>query len=491
MASNGMPETEMSPPPRTLRQTIFSNFKWLTVSTGITTVSTVIANAMLARKMGASVFGEWAVVAVSASWIAIMRGGIGSHLTRLTSARPEASRTLLAPCWVLMFAWSVLLGACGLAMNAALQSPRLAVASGLAIAGTFLMALSYMIVSAFAGRDQMQWSLVDSSQALGFSVVVLLAPAKYLNCLTVASIFLLASALASAPSIAVGTIKLRPSIPPKMFRAAWGLARDNMWLVAIQLLGAFHVSLDLCLLRLFRDPAQVGLFAAALKVIVAVRLLPWLLMSSLIPELSRSAVKDRQLRSRVWVTVMNTLLPLEGVFVLILGLMPASILGFLYSRSYRDSSVALTILGVSLIPHCLWQVLAVNVMSAGQYWSHFLASLFCLVVHTVASLVLIPRYGATGAALAFGIAECAALFSIAMAASRGIGLFSFAGLWRFSACLGISAAAIVVLVLRAWPPPVVLATALTVYAVLLLKAGVISLASMGSILAAGLGREQS
>jgi len=146
---------------------------------------------------------------------------------------------------------------------------------------------------------------------------------------------------------------------------------------------------------------------------------------------------------------------------------------------------------VSLIPHCLWQVLAVNVMSAGQYWSHFLASLFCLVVHTVASLVLIPRYGATGAALAFGIAECAALFSIAMAASRGIGLFSFAGLWRFSACLGISAAAIVVLVLRAWPPPVVLATALTVYAVLLLKAGVISLASMGSILAAGLGREQS
>jgi O-antigen/teichoic acid export membrane protein len=491
MASNGVPETATSPTLRTLRQTIFSNFKWLTVSTGITTVSTVVANAMLARKLGASAFGEWAVVAVSASWIAIMRGGIGSHLTRLTSAAPQAAQALLAPCWVLMFAWSVLLGAFGLAMNAALQSPRLALASALAITGTFLMALSYMIVSAFAGRDQMQWSLVDSSQALGFAVIVLFAPAKYLNCLTVASMFLLTSALAAAPSMAVGTIKLKPSIPQKMLRAAGRLARDNLWLVGIQLLCAFHVSIDLCVLRLFRDSTQVGLFAAALKVIVAVRLLPWLLMSSLIPELSRTSMQDRQLRSRVWGTVMNRLLPLEGVFVLMLGFMPASILGFLYSRSYRDSSVALMILGVSLIPHCLWQVLAVHVMSAGQYWTHFLASLFCLVVHAAASVVLIPRYGATGAALAFGIAECAALFGMAMAAARGIGFHSFAGLWRFSACLGISAAAVVVLVLRAWPPLVVFAIALTVYAALLLKAGVISLASLGSIVAAGLRREPS
>jgi len=472
-----------------LRQRFLSNFKWLTVSTGVTIVSTVVANAMLARKMGASVFGDWALVAVSAAWIATMRGGIGSHLTRLTSATPETPRTLLAPSWVLMFAWSVPLGGFGLAMNATLQSSRLAVASALAITGTFLMAQSYMVASAFAGRDRMQWSLVDSAQALGFAVIVLIAPAKYLNCLTVAGLFLLTSVLASVPSMAVGAIRLQPSIPQKMFRAVRELAHDNMWLVGIQLLCAFHLSVDLCVLRLFRDSTQVGLFAAALKVVVAVRLLPWLLMSSLIPELSRRSLEDGQLANRVWMTVMKTLLPLEGAFVLMLGFMPAGILGFLYSRSYRDSSVTLMILGVSLIPHCLWQVLGASVMSAGHYWSHFLASLFCLVVHILASVVLIPLYGATGASLAFGIGECAALGGIAMAASRGIGFFSFAGLWRFSACLGISAASVLVLVLRAWPPSVVFAIALTVYAVMLVKSGVVSLAGMGSMLAAGLRRE--
>jgi hypothetical protein len=48
---------------------------------------------------------------------------------------------------------------------------------------------------------------------------------------------------------------------------------------------------------------------------------------------------------------------------------------------------------------------------------------------------------------------------------------------------------VLVLVLRAWPPSVVFAIALTVYAVMLVKSGVVSLAGMGSMLAAGLRRE--
>lgn len=470
---------------------ILSNLKWLTVSTGITTVSTVFATAILARKMGASAFGEWAVVAVSASWIATMRGGVGTHLTRLISAAPELSRSLLVPGWVLMFAWSILLGAFGLATNALLQPAHLAVASALAITATSIMALSYMVVAVFVGRDQMQWTLVDSAQAVAFAVAALLTPAKFLNCLTVAAIFLLASAAASAPSMIVGAVQLKASLPPKILATARSLARDNLWLVAIQLLCAFHLSIDLCVLRRFRDPAQVGLFAAALKVVVAARLLPWLVMGSLIPELSRSASQDRALTGGVWRMAMNTLLPLDGILVLLLSFMPGTILGILYSHSYRYASPALVVLGLSLIPHCLWQVLSATVMSAGEYWNHFVASLLCLLLHAGAALLLIPSYGATGGALAFGFGECTALFLIALAASRTLGWFPFAGLWRCCACLGISAAAAALLIRWAWPPFPVLATALTVYGLLLFRAGIVSPAAMASLLAGGLRRQPS
>jgi len=466
---------------RALRDVV-SNLRWLTLSTGLTIVSTAVANAMLARKMGAASFGEWAIVAATTSWIFVIRGGIGSHLTRLSSTAEDVAQNLLAPSWMLMVIWGIALGAFGLIVNVALQSQRLLTASLLAFAGTFVGALSYLIVAVFAGRNQMQWSLADSAQAWLLALCVVLIPAKYLSCTMVASIFLVTSAMPAIPCLAMGVRRLKPAITRSLFEAAWGVAPDNVWLIGIQLLVTFHLSIDICLLRLFRDSAQVGLFAAALKVIIAVRLLPWLVMTSLIPELSRSSLQDNQFASRVWSTMMNTLLPIEGVFVLIFAFMPGRVLGALYSHSFRGSSPALIILGISLIPHCLWQVLSASMMSAGQYKKHFLASLFCLVVHAAASATLIVRYGATGASWAFGIAECAALFSIAVAAWRGLGSFSFSVLWRYVACLGFPAAIGAISVMRGWSPVMVCTIVLIGYVIALLKAGVVSPARVGTLL---------
>jgi O-antigen/teichoic acid export membrane protein len=470
------------------RRHILSNLKWLTVSTFITTLSIVVSNAMLARKMGTSTFGEWALVTATASWIAVIRGGVGSHLTRLSSSSPELAQTLLTPSWVLMAAWSVALGGFALAVNISLQSQGIFASSILAISGTTLTAMSYVVVSAFAGRDQMQWSLVDSTQVFALAVVVSLVPAKYLNTLTVAAIFLGTSAMVAVPCLAMGIAKLKPTIPKKLIHATWRLACENVWLVGIQLLVAFHLSIDICLLRMFRDPAQVGLFAAALKVITAARLLPWLVMTSLIPELSRSSMEDGRLVSRVWTTVGNTLLPMVGGGVLILFFMPGSILGLLYSHSFSGSSTALIILGVSLIPHCLWQVLGVSVMAAGRYRAHFASSLLCLVAHGVSSAILIPLYGAAGASLAFVVAESVSLFTIAIAASRGVGLFSFLEFWRFLACIGISCAIGIVPIMRGWPPLAVTGIVLVSYMALLVKFGTVSKMSLQAALQAGTGR---
>jgi O-antigen/teichoic acid export membrane protein len=421
-------------------RTIFLNLQWLSLSTAVTAGSAVLVSALLARRMGAWSFGQWALIASTASWLTVVRGGVGQHLTRLSSSNCDSARALLLPSWMLLGLLGAILGSAGIGLNVALQSRALAVASLFAVGGTFLSAAQGMVICVFAGRDQMHWALADGAQSLAAALALLALPTRYLSVETVASLYLGTAALVAIPVMIAGVRIIRPVLPVHLVPAAWELIASNVWLVGIQLSSVFHLAVDLYLLQAFGDAGKVGVFSAALKIIIAARLLPWLVMMSVIPGLSRGSERDNRLAARVWSVVTHTLLPLEGILVIVLACVPRLVLSALYSRSFPDAALPLTLLGASLIPHSLWQILAASVMAKGHYKLHFVSSMVCCVAHAIVSVVLIKRYGVPGAAGAFFLGECAALLSIAVVASRTLGSFPYAQVWRFLASLGGSLA---------------------------------------------------
>jgi O-antigen/teichoic acid export membrane protein len=455
------------------------NFHWLTLSTGATAISTMAVSALLARKMGTWSFGQWALIASTASWITVVRGGVGQHLARLSASNPQLARTLLYPSWFLMVILSAILGFAGVRLNVKLQSPLFVTASVLAVGGTFLTAVFGMVISVFAGRDQMHWNLADGAQSLAVLIGVAVVPSRILNPQTVAAIYFATSLIVAIPVVAGGFRRIRPALPPAPAKVAFNLISENIWLIGIQLLAILHLSVDLYLLQFFRDSGQVGVFSAALKIIIAIRLLPWLLMMSVIPRLSRGLPHDNALASRVWSVVLHTLLPIEGILVVLLVCAPRLILSALYSRSFDGAGPALALLGASLIPHCLWQVLGASVMAKGHYRGHFSSSLFCGLVHTLFSVLLIRRHGVLGASGAFIIGECAALLSIAVVAFRTLGHFPFAQVRRFALCLAASVALGFVTMRFGWIPVAGCAAALACYMALLVSTGIVSRDSLG------------
>ena len=198
---------------------ILLNFQWLTLSTAVNAGSTVLASALLARRMGAWSFGQWALIASAASWVTVVRGGVGQHLTRLSSSNSESSRALLFPSWMLMLLLGLILGSGGVALNVALQSRGLGIASLLAVGGAFLSAAQGMVICVFAGRDQMYWALADGAQSLAVALALLALPAPYLSVEMVASVYLGTAALVAIPVMIAGVKIIRPVFPPASSRS--------------------------------------------------------------------------------------------------------------------------------------------------------------------------------------------------------------------------------------------------------------------------------
>lgn len=458
---------------------IARNFHWLTLSTGATAFSAMAVSALLARKMGTWSFGQWALIASTASWITVARNGVGQHLARLSASDPQLARRLLYPSWILMTLLSAILGFAGIRLNIRLQSPLLVTASVLAVAGTFVTAVFGMVISVFAGREQMHWNLADGVQSVAVLIGVALVPSRFINPETVAVIYFSTAMIVAIPVVAGGFRTIRPVFPPAPVKVALNLISENIWLMGIQLLTILHLSVDLYLLQVFRDSGQVGVFSAALKIIVAIRLLPWLCMMSVIPRLSRGVPNDNAVASRVWSVVLHTLLPVEGVLVVLLVCLPRLLLSALYSRSFDGAGPPLALLSASLIPHCLWQVLGASVMAKGHYRSHFYSNLFCGFVHTLCSVFLIRRHGVLGASGAFVVGECAALLSIAVVALRTLGHFPFAQVRRFAICLAVSVTLGFVTMRFGWIPMAGCAAALACYSALLVSTGIVSRDSLG------------
>ena len=205
--------------------------------------------------------------------------------------------------------------------------------------------------------------------------------------------------------------RLHPMLPHFDRRLVSRAVQRRNWsevpvFLGICLLASVAGRVDIIVLSRISGLREVGVYAAAARLYEASLMLPTIAALSVMPTLARLFASDREYFRKVLVLAMR--LSLGVGFAVALGVAALSdpIIRLLYRPEVSDASSVLRWLIFGAVLMTLDQILS-STMMAARAQSHDLRALVVGLATLVAGLaLLVPRFGATGAAAAVALTIC-------------------------------------------------------------------------------------
>ncbi|MBP7478010.1 MAG: oligosaccharide flippase family protein [Chitinophagales bacterium] len=156
---------------------------------------------------------------------------------------------------------------------------------------------------------------------------------------------------------------------------------------------------------LLNGAEQAGIYAASFRILDAASNMLILFGTTLLPLFSRHLLQKEVL---IKICVLSTIiiLAISGSLALLSWLFGIEIMSTMYGQSSREWAEPLRFLMIGLIGMCLVFVYGTLISASGKIKPLiFLVALGCLLSISL-NTYLIPRYGATGAAISFALTQC-------------------------------------------------------------------------------------
>lgn len=438
----------------------------------VISIATAVSAAVVARELGASDFGTYAsALAVVALGQAVADMGFSTVMLRDLPQAVAERRALLTRSTVQVhLMWSAVVG---LALAVAGLASGLDTARGqvlLVLAPTMLLAFSVSLrqVLIVGGRVRLLARIdvpVNLAQAAAIVVAALLGA-------SVLEIALLAGAGYSLNALLV-IAQARRFTPPAPHRGTLRreITRAAVPLGVASLLSSLYFTIDLVVLTWLVDAPEVGLYAAAVKILNVLVLLPSTLLNIGLPAMAVSTgdrVAFARAAGRVWTWVVALGLPA------VLGILVFSdeVVRLVYGSEYEAAARLLRILCAAGLLSFLGSVLSGALIAHKRARAQLLLNVGVLAGNLGANLALVPVYGVEAAAwitLGTEVAVCAGLAALLrseldlmtmLAPSARVAapaaLAALVALAVPGALLALAAAAVAyagaLVALRAWPP---------------------------------------
>lgn len=170
-------------------------------------------------------------------------------------------------------------------------------------------------------------------------------------------------------------------------------------------LAFFNYRVDAYLLNLLGQTADVGVYVIATQMVEKLWLLSAAVSVVMLPLLSQmSSAEDQRRRITpllyIWVSLLTAL---AGI---VTALIAAPAVSILFGEDYRPAALILQLLLPGIVAWSGVRVLAHDIIARGQPQLNIYMNSVVLAVNVVGNLLLIPHYGANGAAIATTIAYC-------------------------------------------------------------------------------------
>jgi len=367
----------------------------------ITKALGVIFFALVARFLGAEDVGLYAVALAVANFIVIpARFGFENMVQREVSRDPALTRHYLWGIGVVkgLISWGILgLLFMVLAVTGRKDLNILLLAAGFTLTFSFMEFLNAFFRANQRPEFEMAVRLLFSLSNLLLGLLVLQAGWRLRGVLLVQLVNV-------AVAVIIGTSILTRIAPPGgwawNWRVLWGHIAAATPFAGILVSLYFSNQIGIIVLQLFTGAAEVGYFAAALRLFDNLTLIPAAIMGAFLPIMSQLYVRSVGGFARTLRFTLKYLCILSVPLVVITVILARPIVVFLYGESFLPSVPALQILSLPLL-FSFWNYACTNVLIARNEEGPLLwLAWFTAGIHVIANLLYIWAFSYLGACLA-------------------------------------------------------------------------------------------
>lgn len=421
-----------APEDRRTGKHVLSGTARIATATGVRQVLTAGAMAftaaVVARCLGPRGFGLYAGgTAAFNLTLSLCDFGFSLTLVRELSKRSEDSESLMGVGLAAQMGWScaltAILATTGILTGGTRGLIMVVLAPALALSG---MAVSRQI---FTVRFRpVPLLLMDISTTLLQCAVMLGLALAHLPIVTLAINLCFWTCLSSLLALILARREVSVSKPN--WAAVRRFAKMALPLGVASVLASLYFTIDMTLLGWLVKPAALGRYAAAVRLLNLVVMIPGFVMAAGIPGLTWSAERRSDL-SRFAATLAKwialTALPL-GVAVAVFA-RPAVLI--LFGSAYLGAVPLIRILMLAALLAFGSNILGITMMSLGIIRPQIIFNAISLVVNVAGNFLLVPRYGVTASAW-LTVASEAIVFSYGAVALRTRISYStlFGEVWR-------------------------------------------------------------
>jgi O-antigen/teichoic acid export membrane protein len=434
---------------------------------GLLTAIGLLVFGVVTRHLGTAGYGAYSLVlAFIPLFTSLADLGVTTIAVREIARRPEERPRILG---TVMTVKAVFAAAAALLLLVLIPllpyEHELRIALAIALVGLLLHVLASVPSVVFQSLLRLDLQVaVDLATGLVNLVLVLAAVALGggLHALVLAWVASVGVGCALAFALAIRHASVRPRFDRELGSL---LLRRSLPLGLVLVVGTIHFRVDAVLLSLLRPIHDVGVYNAAFRFLEQVLVAPALFITAIFPVLAGYVGRGDP---RLAATAQKAL-----TFLLLMG-MPVAVGGFILARpivtlvagaGFEEAVTPLRILVVVIVVHFANALVTTLLIAYDRQGRLLVASIFVVALNVLLNLVLIPRYGYNGAAVATVISSTAGVAVFMFWALR---YASFRIDWAAALRIGMASVAMGAVAISAsgWPLAVPIAAGAAVYVVL-------------------------
>jgi PST family polysaccharide transporter len=391
----------------------FANAGWIISERVGRLCISLVVGILVFRKLGVDRLGAFNyALTVSSLFVPLSTFGIGENLVRqLVGGR--ANGAVLGTAFRMRAVGTLAAYGLGLAAFLFVPNNTTATLGDAAVAGLALWSAPLLVL------DPYFQSLTRSRvvTACGLTAGMVAAAVKIVGVLTDAPIkyFLFANAL-DAILLGAGLLAVYVlTTPGERWRFDMPTARGLMREAIPCILSGFAVFIydqsDVLLLGVLaasREAAdhQIGLYTAAVRLSSMWRFVPLAILSSAVPFLYRAQQRDDALYRAALIQTISIVMACSYVFIIPLAIWPGHAIQLLLGDGYREAAPVLRVHVFSNAFAILGVAQSTWLIGRGMLWAGLRNTLVGAVANFILNILVIPQYGALGAAATTVVATC-------------------------------------------------------------------------------------
>lgn len=385
-----------------IRQTIFKNTFWLACSELITKGLIFVLTILIVRYLGIEIFGKFSFAFAFVAFFSVFAD---CGLITLTT-REVAKNTILAKKYidniiVIKFILGIVaFGALALSLQFLDKSPD--VKQLVLLAGIWIIVYSFtqFFQSIFRGFEQMEYEAL-SKVIYSFSLCAIIL---YLMFLGAKVDYLVVGYIAAALIGFIFTlflvIKRFAKFWVEVDFSFWKYLFKEAWPFAVFIIFAvIYFQIAMVMLSIIKTDRDVGLYSVAFNSVVIFLILAEIITGSALPTLSKIASQKGLFRD-LTKKLITVLIIISSLLTAFLFFGSEIFIKLIYGKEFIEAVPAFKIMVLILPFRFMNYLFGVSLIAANLQKSRLNAAIICAFFNVLINLMLIPRFGFIGAAVA-------------------------------------------------------------------------------------------